>query len=88
MRCYCKIEARVTGVIWETVLSLLPDELAKALEASIHETKPDNDAIKAVAQNELVPGAEVCSRWDRGADHPITRRSSGRLQWFGVALYA
>ncbi len=59
-KCYCRIEARVTGVIWETVLSLLPDELAKALEASIQETRPDNDAIKAaVAQSELVPGAEV-----------------------------
>jgi hypothetical protein len=59
-KCYCRIEARVTGVIWETVLSLLPDELAKALEASIQETRPDNDAIKAaVAQSEVVPGAEV-----------------------------
>ena len=59
-KCYCKIEARITGVIWETVLSLLPDELAKTLEASIQETRPDNDAIKAaVAQNEVVPGAEV-----------------------------
>ena len=57
---YCKVEARITGVIWETVLSLLPDELAKTLEASIQETRPDNDAIKAaVAQNEVVPGAEV-----------------------------
>jgi hypothetical protein len=59
-KCYCRIEARVTGVLWETVLSLLPDELSKALEASIHETRPDTDAIKtAVAQNEVVPGAEV-----------------------------
>lgn len=59
-RCYCRIEAKIPGVIWETVLSLLPDELAKALESAIQETKPDNDAIKtAVAQNELVPGAEV-----------------------------
>jgi hypothetical protein len=59
-KCYCRIEARVTGVIWETVLSLLPDELAKALESSVQETRPDNDAIKAaVAQNEAVPGAEV-----------------------------
>jgi len=59
-RCYCRIEARITGVIWETVVSLLPDELVKALEASIQETRPDNDAIKAaVARNELVPGAEV-----------------------------
>jgi hypothetical protein len=59
-KCYCRIEARITGVIWETVLSLLPDDLAKALETSIQETRPDNDAIKAaVAQNEVVPGAEV-----------------------------
>ena len=59
-KCYCRIEARITGVIWETVLSFLPEELAKALESSIHETRPDNDAIKAaVAQSEAVPGAEV-----------------------------
>jgi hypothetical protein len=59
-KCYCRIEARVTGVIWETVLSLLPNELAEALESSIQETRPDNDAIKAaVAQSEVVPGAEV-----------------------------
>ena len=59
-KCYCRIEARITGVIWETVISLLPEELAKALESSIQETRPDNDAIKAaVAQNEAVPGAEV-----------------------------
>lgn len=58
--CYCRIEARVTGVIWETVLSFLPDELTKVLESSIQATRPDNDAIKAaVARNEIVPGAEV-----------------------------
>jgi hypothetical protein len=59
-RCYRRIEARIPGVIWETVLSLLPEELAKTLESSVQETRPDNDAIKAaVAQNEIVPGAEV-----------------------------
>ena len=59
-RVYCRIDARINGVIWETALSLLPEELAKALESSIQETRPDNDAIKAaVAQNEVVPGAEV-----------------------------
>lgn len=59
-KCYCKIEARIEGVIWETVLSLLPQELAKALESSIQETRPDSDAIKAaVAQNEVVPGADL-----------------------------
>lgn len=57
---YCRIEARIAGVIWETVLSLVPEELAKSLEASVQETRPDNEAIKAaVAQNEVVPGAEV-----------------------------
>ena len=59
-KSYCRIEARVPGVIWETVLSLLPEELAKTLEASIQEIRPDNDVIKvAVTQNEMVPGAEV-----------------------------
>ena len=59
-KSYCRIEARVEGVVWETVLSLLPDELVKSLESSVQETRPDNDAIKAaVAQNEAVPGAEV-----------------------------
>jgi hypothetical protein len=57
---YCRIDVRIAGVIWETMLSLLPEELSKALESSIQETRPDNEAIKvAVAQNELVPGAEV-----------------------------
>jgi hypothetical protein len=59
-KCYCRIEARIDGFIWETVLSLLPDELAENLESSIQETRPDNEAIKAaVARNEMVPGAEV-----------------------------
>jgi hypothetical protein len=58
--CYCRIEARVPGVIWETVLSLLPEGLAKTLESSIQEIRPDNEAIRAaVAKNEVVPGAEV-----------------------------
>ena len=57
-KSYCRIEARIDGVIWETVLSLLPDELAKNLESSIQETRPDNDAIKAaVAQNESGAGS-------------------------------
>jgi len=59
-KSFCRIEARIPGVIWETVLSLLPEELGKTLESSIQGSRPDNDAIKAaVAQNELVPGAEV-----------------------------
>ncbi|MGA8743580.1 MAG: hypothetical protein WB561_20480, partial [Terracidiphilus sp.] len=59
-KSYCRIEARVPGIIWETVLSILPDELARTLESSVLETRPDNDAIKAaIAQSEVVPGAEV-----------------------------
>jgi hypothetical protein len=62
--CYCTVEAKITGVVWETLLSLLPDELAKALEASVQETRPDNDAIKrAVSQDEMVPGAQVQRGW-------------------------
>ena len=63
-KSYCRIEAKITGVVWETVLSLLPDELAKTLEASVQETRQDNDAIKrAVSQNEVVPGAKVERGW-------------------------
>ena len=59
-RCYCRIEARIAGVIWETVIGFLPEELVKTMERSIQESRPDNDAIKAaVSQNEVVPGAEV-----------------------------
>ena len=59
-KSYCRIEARIPGLIWETVLSILPDELAKTLESSVQETRPDNDTIKAaVAQSEVMPGAEV-----------------------------
>ncbi len=57
---YCRIDARIDGVVWETVVSLLPDELAKTLESSVQEIRPDADAIKAAAmRNEHVPGAEV-----------------------------
>lgn len=59
-KCYCRIEARIPGAIWETVLSVLPEKLAKALESSIQVSRPDNDAIKtAAARGEMVPGAEV-----------------------------
>ena len=57
---YQKIEARLDGVLWETVLSLLPDELGKALEGSVCESKPDSEAIKAAAaRHEDIPGAQV-----------------------------
>jgi hypothetical protein len=63
-KSYCKIDARIDGVLWETVLSVLPEELAKSLEFSVQETKPDMDAIKAAAlRHEQVPGAEVRRGW-------------------------
>jgi hypothetical protein len=62
-KCYCRIDIRIPGVVWETTLSLLPDELAERLEFSIQETRPDYEAIKAaVAQDEVVPGVEVRRR--------------------------
>jgi hypothetical protein len=57
---YRKVEARIDGVLWETVISHLPNELAQALEVAIQEIKPDADAIKAaVMRQEAVPGADV-----------------------------
>jgi hypothetical protein len=59
-KCYCNIEARIAGVVWETVLSFLPDELAHTLQSTVQETRPDNEAIKtAAARGEFVPGTEV-----------------------------
>jgi hypothetical protein len=59
-KSYCRIDARIDGVLWETVLSYCPEELARALESSVQETKPDADAIKAaLLRQEQVPGAEV-----------------------------
>ena len=63
-KSYCRIDARIDGVIWETVLSVLPEELAKNLELSVQETKPDTEAIKAAAlRQEQVPGTEVRRGW-------------------------
>ena len=59
-KSYCRIDARIDGVVWETVLSLLPEELSKSLESSVREVQPNADAIKSAAmRNENVPGAEV-----------------------------
>jgi hypothetical protein len=57
---YRKVEARIGGVLWETVLSYLPEVLERSLVACIQETKPDTEAIKAaVLRQEEVAGAEV-----------------------------
>jgi hypothetical protein len=59
-KSYCRIDARIDGVVWETVLSLLPDELSNSLESSVQDTRPDADAIRAaILRNEQVPGVEL-----------------------------
>ena len=58
--CYCRIDARIDGPVWQTVLSLLPDQLAIALMSSVQEKRPNAEAIKMAAmQDGKVPGAEV-----------------------------
>jgi hypothetical protein len=62
--CYRRVEARISGVIWETALSVLPEELSTALESSVQETVPDNGAIRrAISENEVVPGAHLQCGW-------------------------
>jgi hypothetical protein len=59
-----RIDARISGVLWETVLANLPDELAKMLESTVEESKPDTDSIKAAIQREEeVPGADLRRGW-------------------------
>ena len=59
-KSFCRIDVRIGGALWETILSLLPDALATSLAASVQGIRPDVDAIKsAVVQSEVVPGAEV-----------------------------
>jgi hypothetical protein len=57
---YRKIEARIGGVLWETVLANLPDELSRMLENTAEASRPDTDTIKAAIQREEeVSGAEL-----------------------------
>jgi hypothetical protein len=57
---YRKIEAQVSGVLWETVLSYLPEELECAMTACVEEIRPDIEAIKVAAlRHEEVAGAQV-----------------------------
>ena len=61
---YRKIDARIGGVLWETVLANLPDQLGKMLESAVEESRPDTDTIKAAIQHEeQVPGAELRRGW-------------------------
>jgi hypothetical protein len=57
---YCRIDAQIEGTVWQTVLSLLPDQLAMALLSSVQEKRPNAEAIRmAVMQDEQVPGIEI-----------------------------
>ncbi len=59
-----KIDARIGGVLWETVLANLPDELGKMLESPLEESRPDTDSIKAaILHEQQVPGAELRRGW-------------------------
>jgi len=59
-----RINARIDGVLWETLLANLPDELGKMLESTLEESRPDTDTIKAaILREEQVPGAELRRGW-------------------------
>ena len=61
---YRKIDARIGGVLWETVLANLPDELGRTLESAVEESRPDTDSIKAAIQREEnIAGAELRRGW-------------------------
>ena len=61
---YRKIDAHIGGVLWETVLANLPNELGKMLEGTVEESRPDTDSIKAaILHEEQVPGAELRRGW-------------------------
>ena len=57
---YRKIEAQIGGILWQTVLSCLPEELERAMAVCVLEMKPDAEAIKAASmRHEEIAGAEV-----------------------------
>jgi hypothetical protein len=59
-----RINARIDGVLWETLLANLPDELGKMLESTLEESRPDTDSIKAaILHEEQVQGAELRRGW-------------------------
>jgi hypothetical protein len=59
-----KIDARICGILWETVLANLPDELGELLESTVEEIRPDTDSIKgAILREEQVAGAELLRGW-------------------------
>ena len=61
---YRKIDAHIGGLLWETVLANLPEELGTMLESTVEESRADTDSIKAaILHEEQVPGAELRRGW-------------------------
>jgi hypothetical protein len=59
-----KIDVRIGGLLWETVLANLPDELGRMLESTVEDSSPDTDSIRAsIQREEEVPGAELRRGW-------------------------
>jgi hypothetical protein len=59
-----KIDVRIGGVLWETILANIPDELGRMLDDAVDESRPDTDTIKAaILHDEQVPGAELRRGW-------------------------
>lgn len=57
---YLDVEVRIPGVVWQSVLDNLPQDVAKVLSGCVRQRKPSNEAIKqAIYSHEDVPGAEV-----------------------------
>lgn len=57
---FLDVEARIPGVIWQSVLANLSPEIADVLNGCVRQRKPSNEAIKqAIYSHENVPGAEV-----------------------------
>jgi hypothetical protein len=55
-----ELELRVPGLVWQAVLSALPEKNGEALKKCIRDDRPNNDAIKeATSQCGEVPGARV-----------------------------
>jgi hypothetical protein len=58
--CYRRIEARIPGVVWDTVLAFLPAEFVKILESTVHEVRLDQEAIRAaLARQEEIPSVQA-----------------------------
>lgn len=57
---FLDVEARIPGVVWQSVLANLSPEIADVLNGCVRQRKPSNEAIKqAIYAHEDVPGAEV-----------------------------